>query len=90
MCLWQLLLDSGLSAREIASAFGVSDRTIERHLAGRAPARTRRSWYNKVKSVAVNGRSIHIVVSYTAPTRKPEGWSREYRENRKRARSKAR
>lgn len=66
---------SQLSPREIASALGLADRTIERHMqVGHKMSRERRSWYDRLESIDVDGSMIHIVVRRVAPTRKRWGW----------------
>src|SRR5258708_7701375 len=77
----ELVYSSGLSIREFASALGVSSQTIVRHLMGRRSSRRRQTWYRNVERIFVDRTdgTIHIVVAYCAPTRKPCGWSPEWR-----------
>jgi len=66
-----LVRNTPLSIRELAIAFGVNARTLERHLAGdRSIGRQRLLWYSRLRSVVVAGGEIVLVMAHVAPAKK--------------------
>lgn len=77
----RIIWSSGLSIREVSEIFGIAASTIENHLAGARPSRSRLNFYQRLEAITCREGLVFITLRQFAPTRKKFGWRKPLEEH---------